>query len=437
VVSLTDGSPAGTPAAPGISGSSDSWYVVWHLGTNATIKGYFLEATYPATPADTGYSNTSATSGLPVDFTWGTVTAGTGGIDNLNAGGAATGTFDTAHNLITVSAPLATLDLTGTTGTPSLGAALSGAYSQTEARLGTAASGGLLLKVDTVNTNSADYQVGQAQSSCPGPKTPPQSQGPTGKFPTAGSTNNLAYYGGPIVHTVTNHIIWWLPTAGTTTYSDGSACAIPAAASYSYEGPVSGAPSGTLSGGPDGDADYTGILQQYFKDVGGTAFYNILAGYADQENGLSGTGATFGGAWTDNCGYTSTSTTGSGPTAGGGVGVPPGPGGRQAAPIYQLDIQNEVQKAIAVNHWPDGMGNEYFVYTGYGVSDCFAPPAQQGGALSPCNTPDLTRTTAPTTETFWTKRATRCCTPTCPMARTRARSAALRPRSARPTLATP
>jgi hypothetical protein len=385
-VSLTDGSPAGTPAVPGVTGSSDSWYVIWHYGTDPTIKGYFLEATYPATPVDTGYENSTSTSGLPVDFTWGTVTAGTGGIDQLNSGGAATGSFDTAHNQITISAPLGTLGLTGTGGTPRIGAALTGAYAQTEAWVGAAATGGLLLKVDTVNTNSADYQVGQARPTCPGAKTPPPTQGPTGKLPSAGSTNNLAYYGGPIVHTISNHVIWWLPQAGTTTYSDGSSCTIPGTASYSYEGPVSGAPSGTLSGGPDGDADYQGILSQYFKDVGGTAFYNLLAGYADEENGVSGTGATFGGAWSDHCGYTSTPTVGTGPTAAGGAGATPLPGGTQAAPIYQLDIENEVQKAIQVNHWPVGMGNEYFVYTGYGVSDCFAPPAQQGGVLSPCDT---------------------------------------------------
>jgi hypothetical protein len=57
------------------------------------------------------------------------------------------------------------------------------------------------------------------------------------------------------------------------------------------------------------------------------------------------------------------------------------PGGTTAAPIYQLDIQNEVQKAIQVNHWPDGMNAEYFVFTGANVADCFAPPGQ--GSLTP------------------------------------------------------
>ena len=188
-------------------------------------------------------------------------------------------------------------------------------------------------------------------------------------MPTAGSTNNLAYFGGPVVHSIQNHMIWWLPKAGTLNYSDGSSCTEPGTVSYSYEQPASGtAPVGALPRGPGGDTDYEAIIKQYFADLGGTAFYNQLSQYADEQVGNVVNNATLGSTWTDNCGYTSTPSTTTGPV----------PGGTQAAPIYQTDIQSEVQKAIQVNHWPDGLGNEYFVYTGYGAADCFAPPGPAG-----------------------------------------------------------
>jgi hypothetical protein len=188
-------------------------------------------------------------------------------------------------------------------------------------------------------------------------------------LPTAGSTNNLAYFGGPVVHSIQNHMIWWLPKAGTLNYSDGSSCTEPGTVSYSYEQPASGtSPVGALPRGPGGDTDYEAIIKQYFADLGGTAFYNQLSQYADEQVGNVVNNATLGSTWTDNCGYTSTPSTTTGPV----------PGGTQAAPIYQTDIQSEVQKAIQVNHWPDGLGSEYFVYTGYGAADCFAPPGPAG-----------------------------------------------------------
>ena len=107
-------------------------------------------------------------------------------------------------------------------------------------------------------------------------------------------------------------------------------------------------------------------LPQYFSDVGGTSFYNLLGQYADLENGAPSNSADLAGQWTDKCGYTSTPSTTTGPV----------PGGTEAAPVYQTDIQAEVQRAMKVNNWPSGLNNQYYVYTGYGVADCFAPPGQ-------------------------------------------------------------
>ncbi len=355
VENLSDGNPAGTPALPAVAGGGDIWYVVWNYGSTPGVKGYFLEAEYPGAPTDTGYTNNASTDNLPVDFAWGTITTSATGGDQFTSGGAATGAFDPANNRISISTPLTTV------GSPGAGATLSSPYADADALVGTPASGGLLETADALDSSVGDYQVGQTGSNCP---TASQGTGSSG-LATQGSTNNLAYFGGPVVHSIQNHIIWWLPQAGTTTYSDGSACTEPGTASYSYEQPASGTRSvGALPGGPDGDTDFQSIIEKYFTDLGGTAFYNLLTQYADEEGGATVNSESLAGTWTDHCGYTSTPSTTTGPV----------PGGTEAAPIYQTDIQNEVQKAIAVNHWPDGLGNEYFVYTGYGASDCFAPP---------------------------------------------------------------
>lgn len=357
VQSLGNGSPAGTPAVPAVAGGADIWYIVWHFGSAPGIKGYFLEAQYPGSPNRTGFVNDATTSNLPVNLSWGTIgTSATGG-DQFVSGGPAGGSFDVTTNRITLSAPLSSL------GAAKAGDTLSSVYAQTDALLGTPPSGGLLETADTLSSNTADYRVGQSGTNCPAAKVADTSPG----LPTAGSANNLSYYGGPVVHSIKNYIIWWLPKAGTTMHPDGSACTVPGTVSYSYEQPASGtAPVGALPGGPHGDADYQGILTQYFKDVAGTSFYNLLTQYADQESGASQNNVSYGGTWTDNCGYTSTPSNTTGPI----------PGGTQAAPIYQIDIQAEVQRAMQINHWSSGLGNQYYVFTGYGASDCFAPSGQ-------------------------------------------------------------
>jgi hypothetical protein len=358
--SLSDGTPvSGTPApaTPQVAGGADLWYVIWNYGNAPGVKGYFLEAQYPGVPGDAGYTNNASTSNLPVDFQWGTIgTSATGG-DQFTNGGAATGSFDTTGNRISITAPLSNL------GTPAAGAVLSSPKAEGDALVGTPATGGLLETADTLNSSSNDYHVGNSGSTCPGASSTTSG----GALPKAGSTSNLGYFGGPIVHTIHNHIIWWLPQAGTTTYSDGSACTVPGTISYSYEQPASGTIAiGALPGGSQGDTGYKSIIAQYFSDVAGTSFYNLLGQYADLENGAPSNSADLAGQWTDKCGYTSTPSTTTGPV----------PGGTEAAPVYQTDIQAEVQRAMKVNNWPSGLNNQYYVYTGYGVADCFAPPGQ-------------------------------------------------------------
>jgi hypothetical protein len=172
-----------------------------------------------------------------------------------------------------------------------------------------------------------------------------------------GSTKNLAYYGGPIVHTIHNYLIFWLPQAGTTKSADGSSCPLPATATFKYE------PSTPNNEYGPGDADYEQILKNYFSDLQGTSFYNLLGQYADRSSGAINNVESLGGTWSDPCGYTSTAN----PTVG------PVPGGPPSNPVYDLDLQNEVLRAIKVNHWPEGLGNQYFVYLGFGVATCFNP----------------------------------------------------------------
>jgi hypothetical protein len=358
--SLSDGTPvSGTPApaTPQVAGGADIWYVVWSYGNAPGVKGYFLEAQYPGVPGDPGYTDDASTSNLPVDFQWGEIiTSATGG-DLYQNGGAATGSFDTTGNRITITAPLSNL------GAPASGAVLSSPLALGDALVGTPATGGLLETADTLDSNSNDYHVGNSGTNCPNAS----STSNTGGLPKAGSANNLTYFGGPVVHTIHNHIIWWLPKAGTTAYTNGTACTEPGTVTYSYEQPASGtATVGALPGGPGGDKDYQSIIAQYFTDITGTSFYNLLGQYADLENGAPSNSADLAGPWIGNGGYTSTPSTTTGPV----------PGGTETAPVYQTDFQAEVQRAIKVNNWPSGLNNEYFVYTGYGVADCFAPPGQ-------------------------------------------------------------
>ena len=358
--SLSNGTPVnGTPApaTPQVAGGGNVWYLVWNYGSDPTIKGYFLETMYPGDPAKAGYVNDASTSNLPVNFAWGTIVVSATGGQQFTTGGPATGTFDTANNRITMSVPLSSV------GGASAGATLSSPLAEGDALVGTPASGGLLETADKLSSSSTDYHVGNSGTHCPSSKQGSTSPG----LPTSGNANNLSYYGGPVVHSITNHIIWWLPKAGTTTYSDGSACTEPGTVTYSYEQPVSGtAPIGALPGGPHGDADYKAIISQYFNDLSGTSFYNLMTQYADFQQGAVVNSQTLGAGWTDSCGYTSTPSTTTGPV----------PGGTEAAPMYQTDIQAEVQRAMAINHWPAGLGNQYYVYTGYGAADCFAPPGQ-------------------------------------------------------------
>ncbi|HZT96878.1 MAG TPA: hypothetical protein VFB34_08580, partial [Chloroflexota bacterium] len=219
----------------------------------------------------------------------------------------------------------------------------------------------LIQPIDKAQTQTGDYVVGDAYPNCPSAATTGGGTvvgGGQSAAPSQGSSNNLSYFGGPIVHKIHNYVIFWLPQAGTTTGPDGNSCPLPATASYNYEPST---PTNTYGSGSDWN--YEQILEQYFRDLQGSSFYNLLGQYADRSTGAINNVESLGGVWSDPCGYTSTPT----PAA---TALP---GGTAANPVYDYDIQQEVLRAIKINHWPEGLGNQYYVYLGFSAATCFNP----------------------------------------------------------------
>ncbi|GEM_PF-2388511 len=359
VQSLTDGSPAGTPSVPAVAGSQDEWYVVFTSTVNGQTNRYFLGADYPGTSG-----NVDSSSGLPFDFTYGSVTKSATGGDFYGGYGEATNkssSVDLKNGIITITAPLNAWQTApaGSSPLPTPITPLASTFASSWALVGAPGVGGLIERADQSNAGP-NYAIGQTGSNCPDLHAPP--------LPTQGVSANLAHYGGPVVHTVKNYLIFWLPNTTNTTTNNGDhpgpggtgdsgiPCAAPATKTYNYEPP--GVTPGT-------DSTYEQILEQYFKDLPGTSFYNLLTQYADESKGAVNNNPSFGGVYIDTCGYSSTPSTTAGPV----------PGGTAANPIYDLDVQNEVLAAMKANGWKPGLGNEYFVYTGYEAASCFGPPS--------------------------------------------------------------
>jgi hypothetical protein len=316
VISLSDGT-GGMPATA--SGQVDNWFAQWTYGGTT----YYLRAQYASGDPTT-----------TTQYTYGTLTSGAGVTTLHQPSGPANGSVDVANAVITISIPLSSV------GSPPTGAQLANETFETDVQVGSP-----LYSADT-RPAVTDYDIGD--SSANGTCRSPKSALP-GTVPTAGGSKNLAYYGGPTVHHIKNYLIFWLPQVGTTTN-----CVEPATSTYMYEPPTYGAAS---------DSDYEAIIQQYFKDLPGTSFYNLLTQYADQNTGAINNDPAFGGVWVDSCGYTST------PQGPGGQTVP---GGTTANPVYDYDVQQEVLRAMAANNgWHDGLGSEYYVYLGFGAATCF------------------------------------------------------------------
>ncbi len=144
--------------------------------------------------------------------------------------------------------------------------------------------------------------------------------------PTAGSADlgaaspaDLTFHGGSVMTAFTAYLIYWLPP-------------------------------GTHFSSPISDANYEQVIEQYFQNVGGTPFYNIVTQYPGM-NGTPPNAVTLGGSVVDTNPY---------PHA-----------GTLADPLLDADVVNEIKSVIVAQSWPTGLGTMYFVFTGSGIESCF------------------------------------------------------------------
>jgi hypothetical protein len=132
---------------------------------------------------------------------------------------------------------------------------------------------------------------------------------------------NLIYNTGPVMRNPTNYLIFWQP---------------PGRAAF--------------------PAGYQAAIEKFFRDEGGTPFYNIVTEYSDS-SGIAVPNAESLGAPS----FTDTTTA-----------PPSGNDGTIAHPLTDSDVQNEVDVALAAN--PTWLGPatdvEYFVFTPSDVDEC-------------------------------------------------------------------
>ena len=144
-----------------------------------------------------------------------------------------------------------------------------------------------------------------------------------GMSPFAFPHTLLPYNGGPVMRTNNVYTIFWLPSG------------------YHYGDPVS-------------DANYENLINQFFDDLSGSQFYDILTQYPDLTGPLTNT-VSHAGSYVDTTAYPCGSTCG---THNPGQNLSDG------------DIQNEVLRATNANGWQPGQTNQYLVFYAAGVQSC-------------------------------------------------------------------
>ena len=141
------------------------------------------------------------------------------------------------------------------------------------------------------------------------------------------SGKELTYQGGQVIRSLHPHLIFWLPSG--TCPADNPPNALPPAACH-FE---SGASATRL-----GDANYEQSIATFFEDAGGTAFYAILLQYYGHAHLAPLNAVTFNPAADV---YVDTTT--ALPHSGSG-----------SHPLFDSDIQNEIDRAIRAKGWPSG-----------------------------------------------------------------------------------
>jgi hypothetical protein len=140
---------------------------------------------------------------------------------------------------------------------------------------------------------------------------------------------SVTYQGGPVMHTMTVYVVFWLPSGHM--YSDV------------------------------GTAHFEGLIQRYFHDVGGTSYYNIATQYWDTATGFILNQVALGGVYVDTHPY---------PHA-----------GTRDDPLVPSDIAAEVQAVVSARNWTRDTSHVVFVYTAYGAEMC------DGGSGGLCTFP--------------------------------------------------
>jgi len=137
-----------------------------------------------------------------------------------------------------------------------------------------------------------------------------------------GSSSNLQYNGGPVMHSDANYAIYWEPSGYSTT------------------------------------STFKNIVNSYFSNVAAasgatTNVYSVATQYYDGSGNIAYS-ATSGGSYVDTDPYPSLgcASTSLGPC------------------INDSQLQTELAKVIAAKGWPKGLGTEYFVYFPPGVTTC-------------------------------------------------------------------
>ena len=142
----------------------------------------------------------------------------------------------------------------------------------------------------------------------------------------------ILYNGGPVMRNPTNYLIFWQPPNNPNTF-----------------------PAGFQAG-----------VENYFKNVAGTPFYNIVTQYNDTSGDPVPNSTSLGAApFIDSTTLPPSGNNGSQPSTACTAGV--------TCPLTDADIQNEVTAALAANpQWQTpGINVEYFVFTPPNVGECF------------------------------------------------------------------
>lgn len=149
---------------------------------------------------------------------------------------------------------------------------------------------------------------------------------------------SVLYHGGPVMHTYTAYLIFWLPT------------------SHTFE------PSGD-------DARFESSIAQYFKDIGGTSFYGLLTQYWDYQGAVENS-AQLGDVYVDTTAYQRCDAL--------GAHCSPIPATQQE-PLLDEDIRGEVMRAVHAHpSWHTDLNSEFFVFTGYNVEECQSSATDAG-----------------------------------------------------------